>query len=106
MSPRLVPLNQSAIRGLVPIQEGSIIGTLDAIANREPWQAEALCAKSDPEEWFPDRGQFADEAKKICRRCPVRQECLDYALRNKERFGVWGGFTELERRRLKIGVVA
>lgn len=67
----------------------------------DSWQSEALCAQADPEAFFPERGSSARDAKTICATCPVRQECLEYALENDERFGIWGGLSELERRRLR-----
>jgi WhiB family redox-sensing transcriptional regulator len=65
------------------------------------WQADALCAQTDPEAFFPEKGGSTREAKKICQQCDVRSECLDYALANDERFGIWGGLSERERRRLR-----
>jgi WhiB family redox-sensing transcriptional regulator len=67
---------------------------------REPWMDSALCTQADPDAWFPDQGGSAKEAKKVCRACPVAVECLDFALATNERFGIWGGLTELERRSL------
>lgn len=63
----------------------------------------ALCREFDPDTWFPtgDSGPAlmqAEEAKAVCRQCPIRDACLDYALRMGIDFGVWGGFTETERR--------
>jgi WhiB family transcriptional regulator, redox-sensing transcriptional regulator len=66
-----------------------------------PWQEEALCAQTDPEAFFPEKGGSTREAKRVCGRCDVRGECLEYALANDERFGIWGGLSERERRRLK-----
>ncbi len=65
------------------------------------WQADALCAQTDPEAFFPEKGGSTREAKKICQQCEVRGQCLDYALANDERFGIWGGLSERERRRLR-----
>ncbi len=65
------------------------------------WTAHGLCAQIDPERWFPDKGGSTREAKRICQECPVRVECLQYALDNDERFGIWGGHSERERRSLK-----
>lgn len=65
------------------------------------WQADALCSQTDPEAFFPEKGGSTREAKKICSQCTVRSECLEYALANDERFGIWGGLSERERRRLK-----
>ena len=65
------------------------------------WQDRALCAQTDPEAFFPEKGGSTREAKKVCRSCEVRAECLEFALENDERFGIWGGMSERERRRLK-----
>lgn len=65
------------------------------------WQERALCAQTDPEAFFPEKGGSTREAKRICLTCPVRNECLEYALAHDERFGIWGGLSERERRRLK-----
>lgn len=62
------------------------------------WTADALCAQTNPDDFFPDKGGSTREAKQACHYCPVRQECLDYALANNERFGIWGGKSERERR--------
>jgi WhiB family transcriptional regulator, redox-sensing transcriptional regulator len=65
------------------------------------WQERALCAQTDPEAFFPEKGGSTREAKRICTGCEVRGECLQYALEHDERFGIWGGLSERERRRLK-----
>ncbi len=65
------------------------------------WQTDALCAQTDPEAFFPEKGGSTRDAKKICTTCDVRSECLEYALQNDERFGIWGGLSERERRKLK-----
>ena len=67
----------------------------------QDWQERALCAQTDPEAFFPEKGGSTREAKKICVGCEVRDECLEYALLHDERFGIWGGLSERERRRLK-----
>lgn len=66
-----------------------------------PWHEFALCSYVDPDVFFPEKGGSSREAKRICARCTVQTECLDYALQNDERFGIWGGLSERERRRLK-----
>lgn len=71
----------------------------------EEWQERALCAQTDPEAFFPEKGGSTREAKRICLGCEVKDECLEYALANDERFGIWGGLSERERRRLKRGIV-
>jgi WhiB family transcriptional regulator, redox-sensing transcriptional regulator len=65
------------------------------------WQADALCAQTDPEAFFPEKGGSTRDAKRICAQCNVKSECLEYALKNDERFGIWGGLSERERRRLR-----
>lgn len=69
------------------------------------WQDRALCAQTDPEAFFPEKGGSTREAKKVCSGCEVRAECLEYALAHDERFGIWGGLSERERRKLKRRVV-
>ena len=73
------------------------VGQSDELA----WQARALGAQTDPEAFFPEKGGSTREAKKVCLACEVRAECLEYALAHDERFGIWGGLSERERRRLK-----
>jgi len=65
------------------------------------WQTDALCSQTDPEAFFPEKGGSTRDAKRICGSCDVRGECLEYALQNDERFGIWGGLSERERRKLK-----
>jgi WhiB family redox-sensing transcriptional regulator len=71
----------------------------------DQWQERALCAQTDPEAFFPEKGGSTREAKRICMGCEVRDACLEYALAHDERFGIWGGLSERERRRLKRGVI-
>ncbi|MCA4754785.1 WhiB family transcriptional regulator [Mycolicibacterium fortuitum] len=79
----------------------TIIGTFEHLINREPWQAEGICRQVDPEIFFPEPGQSTKDAKRVCANCPVAAECLEYALVNGERFGVFGGYSERERRQMK-----
>jgi WhiB family redox-sensing transcriptional regulator len=65
------------------------------------WTADALCAQVDPEMFFPENGGTSEPAKAICRRCPVRAECLEYALDHGERYGIFGGLSERERRKIE-----
>jgi WhiB family redox-sensing transcriptional regulator len=62
---------------------------------------QANCTGCDPELFFPERGVSTREAKEACRGCVVREECLEFALDNREKFGIWGGMSERERRRLR-----
>ncbi len=78
-------------RVLIPVPSARDLG----------WQERALCAQTDPEAFFPEKGGSTREAKQVCRSCEVRAECLEYALENDERFGIWGGLSERERRRIK-----
>ena len=68
----------------------------------EAWRLDALCAETDPEAFFPEKGGSTREAKRVCVSCDVRTECLEYALSNDERFGIWGGLSERERRRVRL----
>jgi WhiB family redox-sensing transcriptional regulator len=79
--------------------------TESELLTADQWQDRALCAQTDPEAFFPEKGGSTREAKKICLGCEVRHECLDYALAHDERFGIWGGLSERERRRLKRGII-
>jgi WhiB family redox-sensing transcriptional regulator len=65
------------------------------------WQTHALCTQVDPEIFFPERGGSSKAARSVCAQCDVRTQCLEYALNNKEQFGIWGGTSERERRRLR-----
>ncbi len=72
-----------------------------APAATEAWRMDALCAETDPEAFFPEKGGSTRDAKRVCGGCPVRAECLEFALANDERFGIWGGLSERERRRVR-----
>lgn len=62
------------------------------------WREDAVCIDHGPEMFFPERHQaLAQQAKAVCKTCPVRMECLDEAIANNERFGIWGGMDTLER---------
>ena len=65
------------------------------------WQEFANCLGVDPDLFFPERGASTREAKEVCRGCEVREDCLEYALQNGEKFGIWGGLSERERRRIR-----
>lgn len=65
------------------------------------WQDDALCAEVGGDVWFPEEHESPRQAKEVCRRCPVRVECLEYALDNDLRFGVWGGTSERERQKIR-----
>jgi WhiB family redox-sensing transcriptional regulator len=74
----------------------------------DEWKVRAACREApDKSVFFPERAtevatqNLVKQAKAICKRCPVRRECLDYALEHYEKHGVWGGTTERERRKLE-----
>jgi WhiB family transcriptional regulator, redox-sensing transcriptional regulator len=73
----------------------------DVLAEMPEWMSDALCAQVDDDLFFPKQGGSVTGAKSVCARCPVRQKCLDYALDNGERYVIWGGLSELERRKVK-----
>jgi WhiB family transcriptional regulator, redox-sensing transcriptional regulator len=66
------------------------------------WQQKGLCTQSDPEIFFPDPGASAVAAIEVCLQCPVRAECLGWAIEHDERFGVWGGTSEAYRQHLRF----
>lgn len=79
-----------------------VVALMTAVPGEDlPWESMALCAEVDPEIFFPERGASAAPARRICRACEVRPECLDYALEHDEQWGVWAGTTRDERLRLK-----
>ncbi|MGI8682041.1 MAG: WhiB family transcriptional regulator [Mycobacteriales bacterium] len=75
---------------------------LSAISG-EPWMRQAVCASTGgADDWFPSQGEANRAAKRVCRGCPVQQECLDYALRRGEvHFGIYGGTTPTTRQRMR-----
>lgn len=73
----------------------------DLLADAAGWQSLAACSKTDVEAFFPGSGGDSSKAKRICDRCDVIEECLKFALDNKERYGIWGGLTTSERNKLR-----
>lgn len=65
------------------------------------WQDLANCRGADPDLFFPERGASTRTAKSICRECSVRPDCLEFAIVSSEKFGIWGGMSERERRRIR-----
>lgn len=71
------------------------------MSDERPWYEDALCGDYDAELFFPSgRGAQAArqiaQAKLICRQCPVRDECLEFALQGRHTHGIWGGLTVTE----------
>ncbi len=72
----------------------------------DDWQDRAACFGVDPDVFFPISEEEAGPALAFCGACRIREECLSWALKNSERYGVWGGLTEQQRRRLQRAAVA
>ncbi|OQO92388.1 WhiB family transcriptional regulator [Saccharomonospora piscinae] len=84
-----------------PEEELGVLTDLLDVTDEQDWQERALCSQTDPEAFFPEKGGSTREAKRICQVCEVKDDCLEYALAHDERFGIWGGLSERERRKLK-----
>ena len=65
------------------------------------WQDNGACRGADADLFFPERGASTRRAKQICSECAVQVECLEYAICTGEKFGIWGGMSERERRRIR-----
>ena len=74
---------------------------INLIFTKQEWTADAACRDMPTDWWFPERGGDYAKAKRICHQCPVKQQCLDYALTLPVCVGIWGGTSGIERRRLK-----
>jgi WhiB family transcriptional regulator, redox-sensing transcriptional regulator len=90
----------------------SALATSVALANASyHWRREALCRDTNPDLFFPvgTTGQALvqiDQAKQVCRACPVQADCLEFALSTNQDSGIWGGTSEEERRKLRRAWVA
>ncbi|GAB4590070.1 WhiB family transcriptional regulator [Nocardia sp. IFM 10818] len=83
----------------------SLLPSAAVITAVKTWMAEGLCAQADPDTFYPEKGgevRHLRMALRICGDCPVRDECLEFALDNNERYGIWGGKTVKQRRKLKL----
>jgi len=78
-----------------------LVGVLEDHLRTNDWIDLAACADEDPKLFFPPTGTSAEPAKRICARCPVRSECLEYALRHRERHGIWGATSDRDRRKVR-----
>lgn len=76
------------------------LGLDEPASGSSAWMRKSLCAQSDPEAFFPEKGGSVRAVTAICDRCPVAQECLDFAIDNDIQHGIWGGLSTLARRRL------
>ena len=97
----------AAHEGTMPMQQQPNVIELIQTSSPDPddlsgrWQERANCLGVDPDLFFPERGASTREAKAVCKGCEVRGECLEYALAHGEKFGIWGGLSERERRRVR-----
>lgn len=82
---------------------GAVIKNIIEVSDLDDtsWQNLGNCMGVDPDLFFPERGASAKEAKAVCNSCVVREDCLEYALSNGEKFGIWGGMSERERGRFR-----
>lgn len=78
----------------------SVIGIIENLLNNEPWTDGALCTQVDRDLFFPEHGESSKPARRICQRCDVREECLNFALTHGEKTGVWGGMSARQRSKL------
>lgn len=104
-APAVMPVRDRAPDPARPDRRESLLAGL--------WAEQALCAQADPDAWFPDqgRGDLVTAARRICGRCPVRAQCLDYALSGADTWagvatGIWGGTTARERGQLRRAIKA
>lgn len=68
--------------------------------SRLSWMEEALCAQTDPDIFYPEKGGSTAPATSICENCAVRAQCLEYAVSNDIRHGIWGGTSDNDRKRM------
>lgn len=77
-----------------------IVDASNYLLEETPWAEQAACRGiGHPDRFFPERGASSAEARAICAACPVRTDCLDYALRWRINHGIWGGLSARERER-------
>jgi WhiB family redox-sensing transcriptional regulator len=97
-----------AVHASLPWSDGAAGPLLDILAEVRDldWMDRGLCAETDPDSFFPEKGGSAKAPKVVCRSCEVRAECLAYALEHSGHgdvgtFGIWGGTSELKRRQMR-----
>ena len=74
-------------------------GTASSLSDRA-WMEDALCAQTDPDIFYPEKGGSTAPATSVCNNCAVRAECLEYAVSNDIRHGIWGGTSDNDRKRM------
>jgi WhiB family redox-sensing transcriptional regulator len=80
---------------------GVVLPSAESLLGRPKWMDRGACRGADQDRFYPERGHSVREAKALCRECEVCAECLDYAMVNVERYGIWGGLSEKQRRKLR-----
>lgn len=80
--------------------QAGIDGSFPAVPQEFAWMLHARCRGVNPAQFFPSDGLGVEVAQRVCAACPVRVECLEYALEHRIEHGVWGGASERERRRI------
>jgi WhiB family redox-sensing transcriptional regulator len=95
------PTETGSARGVSEAM-GEILISFKLVDNDARWMDNAKCNADDGISWFPQQGKrhLTAMAKKFCGSCPVRERCLKFALDNEIMYGVWGGKSPAERRRL------
>ncbi len=89
--------------GKLPLYLVRNLRTSYSTMSDEDWRERASCRGIDTEEFYPGKGESGATAKKICKRCQVRSQCLEYAMAMADDNGIWGGIGEGERRRMLRG---
>jgi WhiB family redox-sensing transcriptional regulator len=97
--PHSALVSRFSLYGYSPTGESLAVRTV--AAGRPDWMLQGDCARTDPEAFFPEVGGSTRRAKDICRGCDVQEQCLNYALDNNERWGIWGGTSEKDRQQLR-----
>jgi WhiB family redox-sensing transcriptional regulator len=73
---------------------------VEQVPEEYEWMLQSACRGAETRDFFPSNGSGVEAAQRICRACPVQEECLEYALLHRIEQGVWGGASERERRRI------
>lgn len=95
------PKNGPHTDGSLVTADTELTGAMSWTERSSNWRAHAACAETDPELFFPDTTWSPRLAKQVCAACPVQNKCLQWAMDTNERFGIWGGTTEYQRRQLR-----
>ena len=90
--------------GSVLAVPGERAPSLFELLARPSWMADAACKEHPDLSWFVGKGVSVRRQRAVCQQCLVRDECLDYALDGRDQYGMWGGLTLPERRRLRADV--